>query len=142
VNKFLLFAIIFSLNSYAENLVFVGSPFSVVESENSCEEYVESGICMDVAFELKYDVLEWFDGGDKEEKMEFIGFTHYEGLPHYTSYQYALVFVKKVKGNYVLNDIKPVVELGDDYNICVKERTKIKSECSDIRTVRAYLSLL
>ncbi len=109
VKVFAFLVLIFSFALEAKDIIFIGSPYSVVESKNSCNNLVESGICMDVAFELKYNVVEWFNTSNETEKIEFIGFTNYSGLAKFTSFQYALIHLKKVKGYYLFKDVKPVV---------------------------------
>ena len=132
----------FAFNLYAEEVVFIGSPFSVVESEKSCDKFVESGICMDVAFELKYNVIEWFNNSAEPEEIEFIGFTHYSGLPKFASFQYALIHLKKVKGHFIVKDVKPVVELGDEYILCVDKQLPYLKNCTKKQTVKSYLDSL
>ncbi len=134
--------LIFAFNLHAEEVVFIGSPFSVVESKKSCDNFVESGICMDAAFELKYSVIEWFNTSKEPETIEFIGFTHSTGLPNYTSFNYALIQLKKVRGHYLVKDVKPIVELGDEYIICVSEQVKFKEQCSKTQTIKDYLGSL
>jgi len=134
--------LIFAFNLHAEEVIFIGSPFSVVESERSCDKFVESGICMDVAFELKYSVTEWFSTSKEPETIEFIGFTHSIGLPNFTSFNYALIHLKKVRGHYFIKDVKPIVELGDEYIICVSEQIEYKEQCSKTQTIKDYLGSL
>ena len=134
--------LILAFNLCAEEIVFIGSPYSVVKSEKSCDEFVESGICMDAAFELKYNVIEWLNDSTEPETIEFIGFTHFTGLPNFTSFNYALIHLKKVRRHYLVKDIKPIIELGDEYIICVNEQVKYKEKCSKKQTVKQYLGSL
>lgn len=134
--------LLFAFNLHAEEVVFIGSPFSVVESEKSCDKFVKSGICMDVAFELKYNVIEWFNNSEEPEEIEFIGFTHYSGLPKFASFQYALINLKKVKGHFIVKDVKPVVELGDEYILCVDRQLPYLKSCTQKQTVKIYLGSL
>jgi len=142
VKKYIFCIFILAFNLEAKELVFVGSPFSVVESKKSCDVYVESGICMDVAFEIKYEVLEWINAENESEIIEFIGFTHSSGLPNFTSFNYALVFLKEVKGNYLVHNIIPIVELADDYILCISEQTQYKHQCTSKQTLKEYLGSL
>jgi len=142
VKVFTFLILIFSSFLEAKDIIFIGSPYSVVESKKPCDNFVESGICMDVAFELKYNIVEWFDTSQEPEEIEFIGFTHYSGLPKFTSFQYALIHLKKVKGFYIVKDVKPVVELGDDYTLCVDKQLPYLKSCVQKQTVKSYLGSL
>jgi len=141
VKIFTVFILFFSSLLQANDIVFLGSPFSVVESEKSCDKYVESGICMDVAFELKYNVYEWYNENPEPEIIEFIGFTHSSGLPKFTSFNFSLVHLKKVNDHYLVKDIKPVVELEGEYIICVDKQLPYLSECKNRQSVKSYLDL-
>jgi hypothetical protein len=142
VKVFAFLVLVFSSCLEAKDIIFIGSPYSVVESKNSCNIFVESGICMDVAFEMKYNVVEWFNTSEEPETIEFIGFTHYSGLPKFTSFQYALIHLKKVKGYYLVKDVKPVVELGEEYTLCVDKELPYLKSCTQKQTVKSYLGSL
>ena len=136
-----------AFNINAETISFIGSPFSVVKSDRPCEHFLSTKdkeiVCMNVAFVLNYEVVEWHSESKPKEDVQFIGFNHFTGLPKYTAFSYALVTLEKHNERFILKDIKPVVNVDseDDY-ICVKERTMILSECTHIQEVKEYLSTI
>ena len=104
----------------AETISFIGSPVSVVKSDHPCEHFLSTKnrevVCMNVAFVLTYEVVEWYEESKPIEKVEFVGFYHFTGLPKYTAFSYALVILEKRNEYFILKSIKPVVDVdSDDY---------------------------
>ena len=131
----------------AETISFIGSPVSVVKSEHPCEHFLSTRdkeiVCMNVAFILNYEVVEWYGESKPKEEVQFVGFNHFTGLPKYTAFSYALVTLEKHNENFILKGIKPVVNFdSDDDYICVKERTMVADECTETQEVKEYLSLI
>ncbi len=141
----LILFVVFKAN--AETISFIGSPVSVVKSDHSCEYFLSTTdkevVCMNVAFILNYEVLEWYDESKPEEEIQFVGFYHFTGLPKYTAFSYALVTLEKRNKHFILKGIKPVVDVDSEDNyICVKEATMVAAECSQIQEVKEYLSTI
>ncbi|MCL1095010.1 hypothetical protein [Shewanella kaireitica] len=131
----------------AETFSFIGSPVSVVKSEHPCEYFLSASdkeiVCMNVAFILNYEVVEWYGESIPKEEVQFVGFNHFTGLPKYTAFSYALVTLERRNEKLILKGIKPVVNVdSDDDYICVKERTMIADECTETQEVKEYLSII
>lgn len=126
--------------SSAEEVIFVGSPICATDTEKSCMDYVEKGgLCLDAAFELVYRVEQSINGS-VGEKVKFIGFYHYHGLPNYVVYGKALLHLKSNhNGQLILANLKPLYshELSEDSEVselvyCNKWSEEDEDECEEI----------
>ena len=79
-------------------------------------EYIEpEGLCIDVAFDLEYEVDKVMWGEPDQKTIKFVGFYHYHGLPSYTTFGTVLLRLSKnSKGQYILADLKSLYILEDE----------------------------
>ncbi len=106
----------FTFEAQAGVLAFIGEPIYVEKTDKSCSDYSEkpepgSGVeilCMDKVFKLKYKIVEIVSGEFSGTTIDFIGFYHYWGMPHYTVYEPALVIVSIEEKHSKLQFIEPV----------------------------------
>ncbi|MEJ6474287.1 hypothetical protein [Pseudoalteromonas piscicida] len=142
--KILIILFLLPFVANAENYAFIGSSYSVSQSDGLCERlFSKQGdeiICTSVGFELKYDVIEWIFNPQKGDEFIFYGFYHYTGLPSYTAYPYALVVVEKRNSIFVMQQIKPILDNNsEDWMVCSTDAAMDSSECALPMPVKEYI---
>ena len=146
MNKYLAITIlVFSQISKAETYAFVGSPVLAERTEESCMDYMKdpNAVCMDMAFRLVYKIEKMLKGSYAERTIEMIGFYHYRGLPEYTQYDPAILFVSGSSQNgFILKSIEPVLG-GDEEEeyICTQWSTSEEDICILRESVESYVEL-
>lgn len=114
-------------DSHPELVAFIGSPRAVELSPNDCMHYLEQPddkehdlVCMDRAFVLRYKIDQVVAGSITEPMIEFIGFYHYWGIPHYTQYEPAFVILKPTAGHLIASYIEPVEHSSSGWRVCTE----------------------
>ena len=141
-----IFLLIFAQVSRAEVYAFIGSPVLAEKTGESCMKYMKEpdAICMDMAFRLVYKIEKQLKGSIQEPTIEMVGFYHYRGLPAYTDYDPALLFVSGSPQNgFILKSIEPVLG-GDeeDAYICKQRSTSDEEECPEKEDIENHVAQL
>jgi hypothetical protein len=107
------------------SFAFIGVPIAAERSPKSCQDYLPTAapgapqeVCMDRAFLLRYQVLEWISESRSDSVVDMVGFYHYWGLPEYTRYEPALVVAGYINGHLRMRRIEQVWEEDGGWWVC------------------------